>query len=114
MEHQGEYLRQGGMSSDMDMDTHMQMMERRHGATLWCHLVNVLLGLWILSAPFIFGYMNVAPGDFDLPRLAAERDLPAVATRALMMTWNDVISGCLLYTSPSPRDRQKSRMPSSA
>ena len=26
---------------------------------------------------------------------------------------HDVI-GCLLYTSPSPRDRQKSRMPSSA
>ena len=27
--------------------------------------------------------------------------------------WNALIS-CLLYTSPSPRDRQKSRMPSSA
>ena len=25
-----------------------------------------------------------------------------------------VAGGCLLYTSPSPRDRQKSRMPSSA
>ena len=25
-----------------------------------------------------------------------------------------MLSGCLLYTSPSPRDRQKSRMPSSA
>ena len=25
-----------------------------------------------------------------------------------------VAKGCLLYTSPSPRDRQKSRMPSSA
>ena len=24
------------------------------------------------------------------------------------------LGGCLLYTSPSPRDRQKSRMPSSA
>ena len=24
------------------------------------------------------------------------------------------VTGCLLYTSPSPRDRQKSRMPSSA
>ena len=24
------------------------------------------------------------------------------------------LAGCLLYTSPSPRDRQKSRMPSSA
>ena len=27
---------------------------------------------------------------------------------------NDVRKACLLYTSPSPRDRQKSRMPSSA
>ena len=26
----------------------------------------------------------------------------------------DVVDVCLLYTSPSPRDRQKSRMPSSA
>ena len=26
----------------------------------------------------------------------------------------DRAEGCLLYTSPSPRDRQKSRMPSSA
>ena len=25
-----------------------------------------------------------------------------------------VVAACLLYTSPSPRDRQKSRMPSSA
>ena len=26
----------------------------------------------------------------------------------------DLLNPCLLYTSPSPRDRQKSRMPSSA
>ena len=26
----------------------------------------------------------------------------------------ELATGCLLYTSPSPRDRQKSRMPSSA
>ena len=26
----------------------------------------------------------------------------------------DELAACLLYTSPSPRDRQKSRMPSSA
>ena len=26
----------------------------------------------------------------------------------------DALAACLLYTSPSPRDRQKSRMPSSA
>ena len=28
--------------------------------------------------------------------------------------WVDNTDSCLLYTSPSPRDRQKSRMPSSA
>jgi signal recognition particle subunit SRP54 len=30
------------------------------------------------------------------------------------LTGKDAINTCLLYTSPSPRDRQKSRMPSSA
>ena len=37
-------------------------------------------------------------------------------TKALgcgLIQWNGV-EVCLLYTSPSPRDRQKSRMPSSA
>ena len=29
-------------------------------------------------------------------------------------TSNEMWRACLLYTSPSPRDRQKSRMPSSA
>ena len=28
--------------------------------------------------------------------------------------YDEMIDSCLLYTSPSPRDRQKSRMPSSA
>ena len=32
----------------------------------------------------------------------------------LNKTIADAIMNCLLYTSPSPRDRQKSRMPSSA
>ena len=31
-----------------------------------------------------------------------------------LSAWQDDLKGCLLYTSPSPRDRQKSRMPSSA
>ena len=28
--------------------------------------------------------------------------------------WLDLCCGCLLYTSPSPRDKRQSRMPSSA
>ena len=34
--------------------------------------------------------------------------------RTLEAIIKDTQLGCLLYTSPSPRDRQKSRMPSSA
>ena len=33
---------------------------------------------------------------------------------AKILMKNRIVKGCLLYTSPSPRDRQKSRMPSSA
>lgn len=96
MEQQAEYMREGGMAADMGMEEHMQMMERRRLATLWCHLVNILLGAWVLSSPVIYGYLNIAPEALDLQRLAAERDLPAVSTRAMLMTWSDVISGALI------------------
>ena len=33
---------------------------------------------------------------------------------AMIRDGSILFNGCLLYTSPSPRDRQKSRMPSSA
>ena len=32
----------------------------------------------------------------------------------ILRNWEVKSEACLLYTSPSPRDRQKSRMPSSA
>ena len=37
-----------------------------------------------------------------------------VANTMPNILYNLLVGGCLLYTSPSPRDRQKSRMPSSA
>ena len=38
-----------------------------------------------------------------------------LGTHAMYLSWPAyLIHGCLLYTSPSPRDRQKPRMPSSA
>ena len=47
---------------------------------------------------------------FNLENEGYEVDTANSAEDALKMD----ISTCLLYTSPSPRDRQKSRMPSSA
>ena len=50
------------------------------------------------------------------------KDNPGVKINIETMAWGDfntkwnagITTGCLLYTSPSPRDRQNSRMPSSA
>ena len=40
--------------------------------------------------------------------------LPKLEDGHYVINWSAVASDCLLYTSPSPRDRQKTRMPSSA
>ena len=49
----------------------------------------------------------------DIDRDVAVR-CPWHKDSGLSLSVNPVRGTCLLYTSPSPRDRQKSRMPSSA
>ena len=49
---------------------------------------------------------TIQPNDKQMSELEA---LKTASSKAA-----DILNGCLLYTSPSPRDRQKSRMPSSA
>ena len=49
------------------------------------------------------------------PYVLLAMSLGAMVALAWAQRHGDEVSGCcLLYTSPSPRDRQKSRMPSSA
>ena len=54
-------------------------------------------------------YADLLHDDFKFVRHATN-------TEMTKSEWVNVINNmiCLLYTSPSPRDRQKSRMPSSA
>ena len=67
----------------------------------------------VLAGRDLMGCAQTGTGKtaaFALPmldRLTANAPRRKGAIRALILT-------CLLYTSPSPRDRQKSRMPSSA
>ena len=51
-------------------------------------------------------------GDDNLPEPCSEQQ--ALEELKEIAEHNIVRRTCLLYTSPSPRDRQKSRMPSSA
>ena len=63
-----------------------------------------------------FGYQDAAGNSVgEITFLRTYSRLKQDGTKE---TWVDVcervINGCLLYTSPSPRDRTRSRMPSSA
>ena len=70
------------------------------------------------------GYGEKTKASDSITRFNAMYNLPLTSNYALRMVYTSNVSpgayvrgiyhSCLLYTSPSPRDRQKSRMPSSA
>ena len=56
-------------------------------------------------------------GIFDSVKKIWSQDMAidlGTANTLVVLKGQGVVLNCLLYTSPSPRDRQKSRMPSSA
>ena len=53
-------------------------------------------------------------GEVSEGMLLSERELNLSDNHEGIIEVQDNLPNCLLYTSPSPRDRQKSRMPSSA
>ena len=59
---------------------------------------------WVDGLPAITDVV----GDILGPRLLADSGEWGT------FEWNEHVTGCLLYTSPSPRDQRGSRMPSSA
>ena len=64
------------------------------------------------------GEVHDGEATTDFMEQEQERGI-TIQSAATSCFWNDhrlniIDTPCLLYTSPSPRDRQKSRMPSSA
>ena len=72
--------------------------------------------LWVGAAPLLI-FLLVSAIDLALAKQFTDNG-KAVISDALGGVWQWMVVLlfliCLLYTSPSPRDRQKSRMPSSA
>jgi len=73
-----------------------------------------------INARILFDEVHPDVGCFDPENLLIYGVGPLVGTlapfacRISIETKNVLTGGCLLYTSPSPRDRTRSRMPSSA
>ena len=69
-------------------------------------VMTTIISMWfVLQADIAEAKELPVPPPPDVTRM--EYDMKDQLIRQTIMT-------CLLYTSPSPRDRQKSRMPSSA
>jgi hypothetical protein len=90
-------------SDEADTDQHdssdpERMLERHHRQTLWIPWSLVLLGGWLLLAPFSFGYLEektwVVPSGGRGAWFADE--VAHLSLRADLMVWSDVVSGALL------------------
>ena len=58
---------------------------------------------------------NVCTLDFSTPYIQKKKTRTKESMETLLLfCWDTDSYRCLLYTSPSPRDRTRSRMPSSA
>lgn len=76
------------------------MLRMHHQQTLWVYWTLPLLGVWLIVAPFCFGYMNEAlwvdPSGNRGPWFAEQSTPELRELRAWLMTLSDIASGVLL------------------
>jgi uncharacterized membrane protein len=82
---------------EMTREDRLEMLRMHHHKTLWVYWLVVLLGFWMMAAPFTLGHLNealwVRPSG---GRGAWFGDATHDALRAWLATWSDVLSGALL------------------
>ena len=101
-----------GSNCDRDMQVALRQATDQEPVMLWHKDTAIPAGIDLIALPggFSFGdYLRCGAIASRSPIMRAVADFAGKGGFVL-----GVCNGCLLYTSPSPRDRQKSRMPSSA
>ena len=78
------------------MHDHMQGMRQMHFNMLWVHFLNILLGAWLATSPFVFGTFAEDTFREAVVRVSQERGLWEPSFRSTLTAWNDVISGLLI------------------
>jgi nucleoside-diphosphate-sugar epimerase len=78
------------------MHKHMEHMRQMHFDMLWVHFVNMLLGLWLATSPFVFGTFGEDAFSEAVMRVTEERGLWEPSLRNNLTAWSDLISGLLI------------------
>lgn len=95
----GDQHEHGG-HHEMTREHRLQMVRMHHKQTLWIYWTLPMLGLWLVLAPFTFGYLNadlwVDPSGNRGPWFAEESTLELREWRAWLMTGSDLVCGALL------------------
>ena len=84
----------------MDREDRLQMLHKHYRQTLWIYWTLPLLGMWLLLAPFHFGYLQeqlwVDPSGGRGPWFSEQSTDTLRSMRAWLMTISDLLSGAVL------------------
>lgn len=84
------------MTAHEGMGGPMPGMRRMHFDLLWVHYLNLLLGAWLLTSPFILGSFGESTFSEAVLRVTADRGLWDPALRSQWLVRSDLISGGLI------------------
>ena len=77
-------------SAVREHDKHMRMM---HFQMLWVHWLVAALGLWLATAPSVFGTFDQTEFSAAVQRVTEDRGLWAASLRSWLTAWNNVFTG---------------------
>ena len=75
---------------------HAAQMRQMHFSMLWVHWLVMGLGLWLATAPSVFGTFDQTEFSAAVQRVTEDRGLWDAATRSWLTAWNDVFTGLLI------------------
>lgn len=75
---------------------HAQMMVDEHRGSSWAHFINMALGIWLMTSPFVLGLFDPDVARQVARDVTAERGLAPSEFRNLLTAWSDIGSGALI------------------
>ena len=82
----------------MTAEHRREMVRGYHVRTLWIPLMLLVVGVWLATAPFTFGYLGSGSAGPRVAEVTRLRGLANVGTRGLWMATNDLVAGLLLIS----------------